>query len=274
MAVKGDRFLAAGTSTEMRRLAGPRTRIVDLKGRFVSPGLTDAHFHSEGGGSAVDLSKAATISDIQAALRKAAASARPGEVITTNRDWHEMQLKEQRLPTAAELDVGAPSTPVVVKRGGHSYILNNAALRKWNITASTSSPAGGQISKDTSGALTGELFDNAKSLVTLPPDPPVTTKDVLTTQRVLNSYGITSVRVIGGYKTDPSPRTSCSPRCGTPAISASATMSFFATGRRAANPPITWQRSRRAGCGRIRAITGSAWAASSSASMAASRAAT
>jgi len=201
-AIKGDRFVAAGSSADMRRLAGPATRIVDLKGRFVSPGLTDAHFHSEGGGKGVDLSKVANIRDILTAIGKAAAVAKPGEVILTNRDWHEMQLKEQRLPTALELDTVAPNHPVVVKRGGHSYILNSAALAKWNITPATVSPAGGHISKDATGALTGELFDNAKTLVTLPPDPPVTVEDVLTTQRVLNSYGITSVRVIGGYKTD------------------------------------------------------------------------
>lgn len=202
-AVAGDRFTAVGSDESVRALAGPNTRIVDLAGRFVSPGLTDAHFHSEGGGPNVDLSNVSTIADLLSAIGQAVAVAAPGTVITTNRDWHEMQLREQRLPLATELDTVSPDNPVVVLRGGHSYILNSAALRRWNITAETEVPAGGQVSRDAEGRLTGELLDNAKTLVDLPPSPPVGTEDVLRTQRVLNSYGITSVRVIGGYKTDP-----------------------------------------------------------------------
>ena len=57
----------------------------------------------------------------------------PNDVVTTNADWHEAQLKEQRLPYRKDLDTVAPSTPVVVVRGGHEYILNSAALRKYGI---------------------------------------------------------------------------------------------------------------------------------------------
>lgn len=201
-AVDDGRFTAVGSDQEVRGLADADTRVVDLQGRFVSPGLTDAHFHSEGGGPNVDLSNVATIPELLAAIGRAVAVAAPGAVITTNRDWHEMQLREQRLPLATELDTVSPDNPVVVLRGGHSYILNSAALRRWNITEDTLAPAGGQISRDAQGRLTGELFDNAKTLVDLPTPPEVGTQDVLRTQRVLNSYGITSVRVIGGYKTD------------------------------------------------------------------------
>ena len=201
-AVEGRRFTATGSDADIRKLAGPNTRIVDLKGRFVTPGLTDAHFHTEGGGRDVDLSKAETLADVFAAIKAAADKAKPGEIILTNSDWHEMQLKDQRLPLATELDIVAPNNPVVVVRGGHSLILNTLALNKWNITPATKAPAGGQITKDDKGNLTGELLDRAKSLVSLPAPPPVTTEDVLTTQKVLNSYGITSVRVIGSYKTN------------------------------------------------------------------------
>lgn len=202
-AVEGSRFTATGSDADIRKLAGPQTRIIDLKGRFVTPGLTDAHFHTEGGGPDVDLSRAQTLADVFAAIKAAADKAKPGDIILTNSDWHEMQLKDQRLPLATELDKVAPNNPVVVVRGGHSYILNTLALAKWNITPATKAPAGGQITKDDQGNLTGELLDAAKYLVKLPPAPAVTTADVLTTQKVLNSYGITSVRVIGGYKTAP-----------------------------------------------------------------------
>lgn len=200
-AVEGSRFTAAGSDADIRKLAGPATKIVDLGGRFVTPGLTDAHFHTEGGGPDVDLSKTETLADVFAAIKAAASRAKPGEIILTNSDWHEMQLKDLRLPRATELDIAAPNNPVVVVRGGHSLILNTLALKKWNITTETISPSGGQIGRDEKGELTGELLDQAKSFVSLPPPPPVTMEDVLTTQKVLNSYGITSVRVIGGYKT-------------------------------------------------------------------------
>src|ERR1700733_13782164 len=48
-AVTGDRFVAAGTDGDVRRYVGPQTKVIDLKGRFVSPGITDDHFHNEGG---------------------------------------------------------------------------------------------------------------------------------------------------------------------------------------------------------------------------------
>jgi predicted amidohydrolase YtcJ len=198
-AVRDDQFVATGSDAEIRRLAGPGTRMVDLKGRFVSPGLTDAHFHSEGGGPGVDLSKVRTMPELLRQIGKAVAAAKPGEVILTNRDWHEMQLEEQRLPLATEIDVVAPSNPVIIRRGGHSLILNTAALNKYNITKDTVSPPGGQVSKDAKGELTGELFDNAQGLVPLP-KPAIGEKEVLRTQELINSYGITSVRVIGSYK--------------------------------------------------------------------------
>ena len=199
-AVKGDRFVGAGTNGKMRALAGAGAQVVDLRGRFVSPGLTDAHLHGEGGGDQVDLSRVRNLAELFDAVARHAAQVGAGELVMTNTDWHEMQLAERRLPTARELDKAAPDNPVVLIRGGHSYILNSAALAKWNITKATVSPAGGQISKDASGELTGELFDNAKTLVSLPPPPPVDIEDVVATHRALNRYGVTSARIIGGYK--------------------------------------------------------------------------
>jgi predicted amidohydrolase YtcJ len=201
-AVTGDRFVAIGTNGAVRRYVGPRTRVVDLKGRFVSPGLTDDHFHNEGGGPGVDLSHVRTLGELLMTIANAAAAAPPGTVIVSNSDWHEAQLREQRLPTAEELDQAAGDKPVVLVRGGHEYILNTASLRKWNITKDTPVPAGGQISRNSSGELTGELFDEAKALVTLPRPKPVNMEDVLATQKAVAPYGITAIRIPGAYKGD------------------------------------------------------------------------
>jgi predicted amidohydrolase YtcJ len=199
-AVKDSKFIAVGATAAVRTRIGPDTKIIDAGGRLVVPGLADGHFHNEGGGRGVDLSATRSLADLVAAVGKAVAAARPGDIVVSNSDWHEAQLKEQRLPLATELDRVSPANPVVLVRGGHDYILNSAALHHWNISQDTPVPEGGAITRGSDGTLTGELIDNAKRLVSLPPPGAVTVEDVLTTQRKLNAYGITSVRIPGSYK--------------------------------------------------------------------------
>ena len=201
-AVAGDRFVAIGNDGDVRGHIGPQTKVIDLKGRFVSPGITDDHFHNEGGGPGVDLSHVRSLGELLTTVANAAAAAPADTVIVSNSDWHEAQLKEQRLPTAEELEQAAPNKPVVLVRGGHDYILNTSALKKWAITKDTPVPAGGQISRNASGELTGELFDEAKALVTLPRPKPVNMDDILATQKALAPYGITAIRIPGAYKGD------------------------------------------------------------------------
>jgi predicted amidohydrolase YtcJ len=201
-AVKGGRFTAVGSSAAMQEHVGPGSRVIDLHGRFVTPGLADGHLHNEGGGPGVDLSGARSLSDLLDAVGRAAKDTAPGKPIISNNDWHEAQLQEQRLPTANELDQVAPMNPVVLIRGGHEYILNSVALRLWNITKFTPAPEGGEIGKGADGELNGELVDNARHLVTLPSATPVRVENVLATQRKLNAYGITSARIPGSYRGD------------------------------------------------------------------------
>jgi len=201
-AVAGDRFVAAGTDGDVRRYVGPQTRVIDLKGRFVSPGITDDHFHNEGGGSGVDLSHVRSLGELLTTVANAAAAAAVDTVIVSNSDWHEAQLKEQRLPTAEEIEQAAPNKPVVLVRGGHEYILNTTALKKWNVTKDTPVPAGGQISRNDAGELTGELFDEARTMVTLPRPKPLSIDDILATQRAVAPYGMTALRIPGSYKGD------------------------------------------------------------------------
>jgi predicted amidohydrolase YtcJ len=197
LAVKDGKFLAVGTTDQIMAHKGAGTKIVDLGGRTVVPGLTDSHLHDAGGGPGVDLSKTRSLAELFAKVGEAAQAAQPGAVVVSNSDWHEAQLAEQRLPTAAELEVAAPGVPVVLVRGGHSYFLNNTALAKYGITPSTPVPAGGAIPKDANGDLTGEITDTAKSFVTLPPTPPTTLADLEAQQQLLNSYGLTSIRIPG-----------------------------------------------------------------------------
>lgn len=202
VAIAGDKFVAVGANDAIRAMAGPKTRVIDLKGLTVTPGLTDNHLHSAGGGPGVDLSRARSLDDVLVAIAARARQSSPGDVVTTNSDWHEAQLKEQRLPLRRDLDTVAPNVPVVVVRGGHEFILNSAALAKWRIDKSTSEPAGGRITRYADGELNGELVDRAKQLVALPTPPPRTfeqrIQDQIAEYKKLHAVGLTAVRHPGG----------------------------------------------------------------------------
>src|SRR5262245_37458154 len=197
VAITDAKFTAVGTTAQIRRLSGPSTRILDAGGKTIVPGLQDNHLHNAGGGPGVDLFNARTLQDVLDRIRARVQETRPGDVVVTNSDWHEAQLKEQRLPYRKDLDKVAPKTPVVVVRGGHEYILNSAALSKWHIDKSTPQPPGGRISRDEDGELNGELVDRAKALVTLPPGPQPGPMYFLEEHKKLNAAGLTSIRYPG-----------------------------------------------------------------------------
>ena len=197
VAIGGGRFTAVGTDAAIRKLAGPSTTTIDLHGQTVIPGLADDHLHDAGGGPGVDLSRARSLADVLAAIKARVETSRPGEIIVTNSDWHEAQLKEHRLPYRRDLDTVSPVNPVVVVRGGHEYILNSAALTKWHITKDTPQLPGGRITRDARGGLNGELIDRAKSLVQLPPPPPLTIESLIEQHKKLNAAGLTSIRYPG-----------------------------------------------------------------------------
>ena len=201
IAIRGDRIVAVGSSSEVRAYVGPETRVVELDGRSVIPGLADNHFHGIGGGPGVDLSRTRSIADVVEAVAARAAEIRAGDVIRTNSDWHEGQLAEQTLPYRDDLDRATSDHAVVVVRGGHEYILNSAALARWSIDESTPAVSGGRIGRYEDGRLNGELVDRAKNFVVLPPVPERSEADMLAalaeSHRTLNSRGLTSIRYPG-----------------------------------------------------------------------------
>ena len=202
IAVRNGRVVAVGTSDEVRELIGAETRVVDLLGRTILPGLTDNHYHGIGGGPGVDLSAARSIQEVLDAISSFTLETGPGELVVTNWDWHEGQLAEQRLPYRDDLDRAAPEHAVVVVRGGHEYVLNSAALARWEIDESIADVPGGRIGRFPDGRLNGELIDRAKSLVTLPRTPPPESGALLDAleeeYRTLNARGLTSIRYPGG----------------------------------------------------------------------------
>ena len=202
LAIKGDKFVAVGSNEAISGLAGPNTKVIDLNGLTVIPGMTDNHLHGAGGGPGVDLSRARSLDEVLSLIADRVAELPQGETVITNADWHEAQLTEQRLPLRRDLDTVAPDHPVVVVRGGHEFILNSAALEKWNISQETPVPDGGRITRYPDGELNGELVDTAKRYVSLPPRPQLSMDELV--QRQANEYaklhavGLTAVRHPGG----------------------------------------------------------------------------
>ena len=200
IAMRDGRFTAVGKSAEIQKLRGPSTRVIDLKGKTVVPGFEDSHLHSAGGGPGIDLSNARSLADIFGAIRERVRTSKPGDVIVSNSDWHEAQLKEQRLPLRRDLDPVSPVNPVVLVRGGHEFILNSAALTKWHIEKTTASPEGGQISRYPDGEPNGELIDRARTLVLLPQTRLTLAEQIesWTAQfHKLHAAGLTSIRQPG-----------------------------------------------------------------------------
>jgi hypothetical protein len=198
VAVAGGRIVVVGGDAAVRAKATGSTRQVDLGGRAVIPGLMDNHLHGAGGGPGVDLSRARSLEDVYAALAARQKTAARGDVIVSNSDWHEAQLKEQRLPLRDDLDRLAPEHPVVLVRGGHEFIVNSAALRRWGIDEKTPEPEGGRLTRYPDGRLNGELVDTARALVKLPA-PPARSRDAQIAARVedyrkLHAAGLTTVR--------------------------------------------------------------------------------
>jgi predicted amidohydrolase YtcJ len=198
VAITAGRFVAVGRSADVLKLRRPATRVIDLKGRTVVPGLSDNHLHSAGGGPGVDLSKTRSLAEVYSQLAARVAQSPMGELVVSNSDWHEAQLKEQRLPLRRDLDKIAPDNPVVLVRGGHEYILNSSALRLYKIDEATKEPAGGRITRYDDGSLNGELVDTARGLVRLPPPPQRTLEQRMAAQeaeyKALHAVGLTSVR--------------------------------------------------------------------------------
>ncbi|HTM33848.1 MAG TPA: amidohydrolase [Vicinamibacterales bacterium] len=198
VAISGERFVAVGDDAAVRARAGSNARTIDLRGLAVIPGLMDNHLHGAGGGPGVDLSRARSLEDVNAAIRQRVGKTPSGEVIVSNSDWHEAQLKEQRLPLRDDLDLVAPAHPVVLIRGGHEYILNSAALTKWSIDEKSKEPEGGRLTRYPDGRLNGELVDTARAFVKLPPPPPQSLDQRIASHVAdydkLHAAGLTTVR--------------------------------------------------------------------------------
>ncbi|HEX5725824.1 MAG TPA: amidohydrolase [Longimicrobiaceae bacterium] len=206
LAIRDGVVTAAGTTAEIRRLAGEGTLELDLEGRLVTPGFNDAHLHfASGGGSllAVDLQGTTSVAEIERRVARAAAGAQPGEWIL-GRGWDQTRLPAAELgpggwPTKEALDRAAPRNPVLLSRvDGHTSWANAEALRIAGVTRATPDPSGGEVVKDPrTGEPTGILKESAEGLVArfVPaPSPSQVRRAIRAALEVAARTGVTSVQ--------------------------------------------------------------------------------
>ena len=168
VAVSGDRIVFVGSNQAVQKYVGAKTRVVDLNGKTMVPGMTDAHHHLSGVGfreMRLNLEGITSLQDFLAKVKERVDQKKPGEWVT-GRGWIETFWTPPVFPTRWDLDKVAPNNPVYLGRAdGHGTVVNSAALKIAGIDRNTPSPFGGEISKDKNGEPNGMLLDSADDIV-------------------------------------------------------------------------------------------------------------
>ncbi|QNK01217.1 amidohydrolase [Dyella telluris] len=209
VAMADGRFVAVGSAADVMALAGPATRVIDLKGQRVLPGLIDNHLHIIRGGLNYNLELrwdgVRSLADAMAMLKQQVAITPAPQWVRVVGGFTEHQFAEKRLPTIDELNAVAPDTPVFLLHLYDRAILNGAALRAVGYTRDTPEPPGGQITRDGAGNPTGLLLakPNASILyATLAKGPKLPYEYQLNStrhfMRELNRLGVTGAIDAGG----------------------------------------------------------------------------
>ena len=168
MAVRGGRVQFTGSEREALALRGPSTRVLDLHGQVVIPGMVDAHAHLSGLGeflASVNLFGATSWDEVVSRVAARAKTAKPGEWII-GRGWDQNLWRDTRFPTHEALSAAVPGNPVYLTRvDGHAAIVNDAGMKLAHVSAASVDPSGGRILRGAGGAPTGVFIDNAKEVV-------------------------------------------------------------------------------------------------------------
>jgi predicted amidohydrolase YtcJ len=209
VAITNGVFTAVGREEDVMPLAGPTTRIIDLKGQRALPGLIDNHLHIIRGGLNFNMELrwdgVRSLADAMAMLKRQVAITPPPQWVRVIGGFTAHQFVEKRLPSIEELNAVAPDTPVFLLHLYDRAILNGAALRAVGYTKDTPDPPAGEIVRDGAGNPTGLLVakPNAGILyATLAKGPKLPFEYQLNStrhfMRELNRLGVTGAIDAGG----------------------------------------------------------------------------
>jgi len=162
VAIRDGKFLRVGTEADVMPLAGAATRVIDVKGRRVLPGLIDNHLHIIRGGLNFNMELrwdgVRSLADAMEMLKRQIAVTPPPQWVRVVGGFTEHQFAEKRLPTLEEINALAPDTPVFLLHLYDRALLNAAALRAVGYTKDTPNPPGGEIVRDARGVPIGLLL--------------------------------------------------------------------------------------------------------------------
>ncbi len=213
-AVKGDRFVAVGSTSDVRNLAGKNTTVFDAKGQTIVPGFIDCHNHAGGEvlqhevlvGNPFEVEFVSILSIV--GKLKAKADALPPGTWVEGFFYDDTKVKDKRLIHRRDLDEVSRNHPVIVRhRGGHTYFYNSKAFEMAGVTKDTPDPMGGTYDKDPNGELNGRVTDPASApfhqVGTRPTFTPAQREQpareaVAYISKQFARYGLTSVHHQGG----------------------------------------------------------------------------
>ena len=196
VAVKDDKIIAVGTNDEIKKLAGKETKMIDVQGKAVVPGLNDAHLHpemamvSELSDKIPDLH---TLAELFAWIKSETEIKKQGEWIIMPKMFF-TRLRELKSPSLAQLDSLAPNNPIFLN-GSYGGMINTAAMKVSGITKNTDNP--GFLKDKKSGELTGTIRASVFKQIKLPKEPELSWQQKLDTLKAMlshyNEMGITSI---------------------------------------------------------------------------------
>ncbi|HEY8486663.1 MAG TPA: amidohydrolase [Limnochordales bacterium] len=207
LAVRDGLIVAVGSNGEVLRWIGPETRVVDVGGRTVIPGLIDSHTHGLLAGLTYGAELSwASVTSLEQGLRLIAEMARrspAGTWIVVGGGWHQDQFRERRGPTPQELDQVAPEHPVYVQHLGQYAVLNRRALLALGLASDSPDPPQGRLVRDAAGRLTGLVTGDWRTFAHLSSRIPrpswdqqlAGTREYL---RQLTRWGVTGIIDAGG----------------------------------------------------------------------------
>ena len=209
VAIKDDRFIAVGNDKDIRELAGANTKVINLNGRSVIPGLFDNHTHVIRGGLNYNMELrwdgVRSLADAMSMLKAQVDKTPSPQWVRIVGGFTENQFVEKRLPTLDEINAISPDTPVFILHLYDRALLNAAALRTVGYTKDTPEPPGGQIQRDANGNPTGLLLAQPNATIlyaTLAKGPKLpfdyqvnSTRHFM---RELNRLGVTGIIDAGG----------------------------------------------------------------------------
>ena len=169
VAIQDEKIIFVGANEEAKKYIGSKTKVIELRGELVLPGLIDSHGHLTGYGKSlehIDLVGTNSYQEVIDLVKDQVKLVESGEWIL-GRGWDQNDWEIKEFPQHQALSNLTPNNPVVLSRiDGHAILVNQKALEIAEINKSTSDPVGGKIIRDSNGLLSGIFIDNAEKLIT------------------------------------------------------------------------------------------------------------